>query len=181
MKTYSGLLLAILSLSLLTGCTDSMLTLQDRATLFDMRGIMPEPGSTEDETVTDRMYREMTFNSHTTLAKEAHKNGDNRLIAFVSSMPEPRLVMPSTKGPLADTEETEIPNQKKDSLGVKCDTPIEIIPINMGCVPPPVVYIKMMMEYNKTLLEQPNFPHKDICHLDKDAFQEAKDLKDDRE
>jgi hypothetical protein len=155
MKTYSGLLLAVLSLSLLTGCTDSMLTADDRAMLFEMRSYIQADSSKEEEeeeeTVTYRMFRDMTLHSHTDLAKKAYKNGDNRLIALAM-------------GYHASEKDATL-------FGVTCSEPVETIKVVFGCVPLPVVYFKMMLEYNKTLLEQSEFPHKDICNLDEKVFQ----------
>jgi hypothetical protein len=86
------------------------------------------------------------------VAKQAHKKGDNRLIAVAMGF--------------------EASEQQAKILGFICSAPVETIKIVYHCMVPENVYFKMMLEYNKTLLEQPNFPHKDICKMDKKAFQE---------
>lgn len=150
MKTYSGLLLAVLSLSLLTGCTDSILTPKNHATLRQIKKYEIHRDITNaDEQA--KLFHEMIMYSAIHTAKKAHKKGDNRPISLAM-------------GYHASEKDATL-------FGVTCNEPVETIKVVFGCVPPPIVYFKLMLEYNKTLLEQPEFPHKNICSIDEKVFQ----------
>lgn len=58
-------------------------------------------------------------------------------------------------------------------VGSKCAKSVPTFPIVWGCVPPPKFFFKLLAQYNIALLEQPNYPYKDMCEADLGGFSQG--------
>lgn len=57
-------------------------------------------------------------------------------------------------------------------FALECKKPVETQNIVFGCVPPPGVIFKLMLDYNMTLLDQPGFPSENECTISEEAKKE---------
>lgn len=95
------------------------------------------------------------------LAVNSAKKGDYRLIGFVGRSPPSKLNTPS---------------RPIEPFGVSCSKPVEILTQNQGCVPGPPVYYKLILRYNSALIQQPNFPQKESCKMDRAAVDQIEKM-----
>jgi|GEM_PF-6813793 len=157
MKKYICFLLVAIALALTLGITawlitapDTIMTSQDQDSLRRIKEYTSKKDMT-NASEQEKLIYDMAMHSAPYVAKQAHKKGDNRLIAVAMGF--------------------EASEYDAKIWGLICSAPVETIKIVYGCMIPENVYFKMMLEYNKTLLKQSGFPHKDICKLDKKAIQ----------
>lgn len=157
MDTTSAIkeLLLLAALCILCSCHhDPSLTDQENWTIERMKQV---GWGSEKKDVVDFLFSDNPEH----LAAISAQKGDHRLIGFVGRSPPPKLNTPS---------------RPIEPFGVSCSKPVEILTQNQGCVPAPPVYYKLILSYNAALIQQPSFPQKGSCKMDRAAIEQIEKM-----
>lgn len=139
---------------MLCGCVTSHTSYMTKKDLSDLSEIQrawaQQPP--QEPSVLDRLVN----GNPAQLAKESAKSGDYRLIGIAMGYGA----------------------QEKDAkpLAIECGSPVETQNVVFGCVPPPEVIFKLMLDYNVTLLRQPDFPSQSGCRISEEAEKAMREM-----
>ena len=136
----------IVLLVFLSGCVHKDLTQQEYSFLQLLRNHWPEKKADSNP-----VLKELIYKNPEKLAKEDVRKGDFKLIALAM-------------GYRAGEEDAE-------TFGVKCEKPVETKKVVFGCVPPPPVLFKLMIDYNLAMIQRPGFPGEYGCKADEEVIK----------